>query len=90
MWKGDGDAGVCGSLGLGLGLGLMLDEGCVGEGGAGGEGTGGGSLSCERCGRRYALRSSLKRHQMLECGVVPQFPCPMCVYRATRRSSLAR
>lgn len=43
------------------------------------------------CGRSYTgfrMKTILKRHLMLECGVNPQFQCYLCKKRYTRKSSL--
>ncbi|KAF7272334.1 hypothetical protein GWI33_014883 [Rhynchophorus ferrugineus] len=33
---------------------------------------------CDMCGRIYLRKSSLRRHQRMECGVEPQYQCPSC------------
>ncbi len=35
-------------------------------------------FTCEKCGRTYASTGNLKRHKKYECGVKPQFSCPIC------------
>lgn len=38
----------------------------------------GNEFSCDKCGRRYKHRSSLKLHQRVECGKPPSFECHFC------------
>ena len=45
---------------------------------------------CPRCGRCYSRRGALIQHQRYECGVEPQFSCPMCPYKIKRKDSLNR
>nr|XP_024215963.1 zinc finger protein Xfin-like [Halyomorpha halys] len=44
-------------------------------------------FNCD-CGKSYRYRAGLYTHRKFECGKEPQFPCPVCSYRATRKSSL--
>lgn len=43
---------------------------------------------CTRCGRDYSCRSALLRHLRYECGVGPQFQCPICSVRFKRNERL--
>ncbi|XP_057378296.1 longitudinals lacking protein, isoforms A/B/D/L-like [Daphnia carinata] len=45
---------------------------------------------CPRCGRCYSRRGALIQHQRYECGIEPQFSCPMCPYKIKRKDSLNR
>ncbi|VVC28705.1 Zinc finger C2H2-type,Zinc finger, RING/FYVE/PHD-type [Cinara cedri] len=40
------------------------------------------------CGRNYQSNNGLKRHLRYECGVEPQFRCPICPKRFSRKSNL--
>ncbi|KAF7272324.1 hypothetical protein GWI33_014873 [Rhynchophorus ferrugineus] len=37
--------------------------------------------ACERCENSYTTINNLKRHLRYECGVLPQFKCPLCYKR---------
>lgn len=43
---------------------------------------------CDRCGRHYASSGNLKRHVKYECGVEPQFQCPICKKKFQHRHSV--
>lgn len=45
-------------------------------------------FKCVKCGRSYKQKVTLVRHQRYECGIVPQFPCSFCPYRAKHRAHL--
>lgn len=45
-------------------------------------------FNCRRCGKHYIYRSSLVRHQKLECGKEPQFQCPYCPKKSKLKSNL--
>lgn len=38
----------------------------------------------------YSQRGSMMRHLRLECGVVPQFQCPVCSYTSYRKGNINR
>lgn len=41
------------------------------------------------CGKRYSHKKSLWNHQNFECGgKTPQFKCPCCPHRASRKGNL--
>lgn len=43
---------------------------------------------CERCGRTYKTKYTLRRHERLECGLPAQYQCKLCDYRAKHKHSL--
>ncbi|KAG8259366.1 hypothetical protein J6590_014834 [Homalodisca vitripennis] len=45
---------------------------------------------CSSCKRTYVHKKNLLQHQRLNCGKEPQFPCPLCPYRATQKVSLKK
>ena len=45
-------------------------------------------FKCTTCGKNYIHRSSLARHQSLECGKEPQFQCPYCPKKSKLKSNL--
>ncbi|RXG58129.1 Trypsin-1 [Armadillidium vulgare] len=45
-------------------------------------------FSCDKCGRSYASTGNLKRHKKYECGVEPQFSCPVCQKKFQHRHSV--
>lgn len=48
----------------------------------------GGAYTCERCGNSYARPHSLNRHVRFECGVEPQFECPICHKKSKHKHNL--
>ncbi|KAK6630744.1 hypothetical protein RUM44_002913 [Polyplax serrata] len=45
--------------------------------------------SCLTCKKKYRWKSTLRRHEMVECGgKEPSFQCPQCPYRAKQRGNL--
>ncbi|CAH0381237.1 unnamed protein product [Bemisia tabaci] len=45
--------------------------------------------SCQHCGKRYRWKSTLKRHEVFECGgKEPAHQCPHCDYRAKQSGNL--
>ncbi|XP_008479274.1 longitudinals lacking protein-like [Diaphorina citri] len=45
--------------------------------------------SCQHCGKRYRWKSTLKRHEVFECGgKEPVHQCPHCDYRAKQSGNL--
>lgn len=45
--------------------------------------------SCSTCKKKYRWKSTLRRHEMVECGgKEPSFQCPQCPYRAKQRGNL--
>lgn len=55
---------------------------------AGNSGGWGGAYTCERCGNSYARPHSLNRHVRFECGVEPQFECPICHKKSKHKHNL--
>lgn len=49
-----------------------------------------GRHSCPRCGRQYKWKQTLLRHTKYECGVEPQFICPICRAPFHHRNVLQR
>lgn len=47
-----------------------------------------GAFSCSRCGNTYARPHSLNRHLRFECGVEPQFECPICRKKSKHKHNL--
>ncbi|PNF37615.1 hypothetical protein B7P43_G11946 [Cryptotermes secundus] len=45
-----------------------------------------GKFPCERCGRSYIRKDSLRRHLQWECGKEPTFQCPYCSQRCKRKA----
>ncbi|XP_076060708.1 uncharacterized protein LOC143036811 isoform X4 [Oratosquilla oratoria] len=45
-------------------------------------------FACDKCGRTYASTGNLKRHKKYECGVEPQFSCPICKKKFQHRHSV--
>ncbi|OXU25919.1 hypothetical protein TSAR_011824 [Trichomalopsis sarcophagae] len=44
---------------------------------------------CRFCGKGYRWKSTMRRHETLECGdKPPSFQCPECPYRARQRGNL--
>lgn len=43
---------------------------------------------CTRCNRRYKYKTSLWNHQRYECGIAPQFECPVCKMRCSHKGNL--
>ncbi|KAK9293614.1 hypothetical protein QLX08_011492 [Tetragonisca angustula] len=44
--------------------------------------------SCSRCGNAYTRSHSLNRHIKFECGVEPQFECPICHKKSKHKHNL--
>ncbi|XP_047360954.1 protein glass-like [Vespa velutina] len=44
--------------------------------------------SCLRCGNAYTRPHSLNRHIRFECGVEPQFECPICHKKSKHKHNL--
>ena len=40
---------------------------------------------CPRCGRRYKRKDSVTTHLRFECGILPQFTCPVCQHKVSHR-----
>ncbi|XP_011505831.1 PREDICTED: longitudinals lacking protein, isoform G-like [Ceratosolen solmsi marchali] len=44
---------------------------------------------CRFCGKGYRWKSTMRRHEMVECGgKPPAFQCPQCPYKARQRGNL--
>ncbi|KAG5320153.1 LOLA3 protein, partial [Pseudoatta argentina] len=43
---------------------------------------------CQRCGNAYTRPHSLNRHMKFECGVEPQFECPICHKKSKHKHNL--
>lgn len=49
----------------------------------------GKQYACQHCGKRYRWKSTLRRHENVECGgKEPVHQCPYCPYRAKQRGNL--
>ncbi|XP_043789487.1 longitudinals lacking protein, isoforms A/B/D/L isoform X7 [Apis laboriosa] len=46
------------------------------------------TYSCPRCGNAYSRPHSLNRHIRFECGVEPQFECPICHKKSKHKHNL--
>lgn len=45
--------------------------------------------ACRHCGKRYRWKSTLRRHETVECnGKEPAHKCPYCEYKAKQRGNL--
>jgi uncharacterized Zn-finger protein len=49
-----------------------------------------GVFPCDRCGRSYIRKDSLRRHLKYECGKEPAFQCPFCPQRCKRKAHQIR
>lgn len=46
-------------------------------------------FACRHCGKRYRWKSTLRRHETVECGgKAPSYSCPYCDYKAKQRGNL--
>lgn len=46
-------------------------------------------FECRHCGKRYRWKSTLRRHENVECGgKAPSHQCPYCAYKAKQRGNL--
>ncbi|XP_014207191.1 ikaros family zinc finger protein-like [Copidosoma floridanum] len=43
---------------------------------------------CRFCGKGYRWKSTMRRHEKVECGKQPSFQCPQCPYKARQRGNL--
>ncbi|KAF6197387.1 hypothetical protein GE061_020271 [Apolygus lucorum] len=46
------------------------------------------SFPCLRCWKTYRHPQHLWRHKKFECGVEPQFKCPVCPHKSKRKENL--
>ncbi len=45
--------------------------------------------ACRHCGKKYRWKSTLRRHETVECGgKEPRYSCPYCEYKAKQRGNL--
>lgn len=47
-----------------------------------------GIYHCQKCGKSYSRAHSLNRHVKFECGVEPQFECPICHKKSKHKHNL--
>jgi len=47
-----------------------------------------GIFPCVDCGKVYKHQPTMYNHRKFECGKEPQFHCPYCAYKATRKTYL--
>lgn len=46
-------------------------------------------FACRHCGKRYRWKSTMRRHEQVECGgKEPSFQCPQCPYKAKQKGNL--
>lgn len=46
-------------------------------------------FSCQHCGKRYKWKSTMRRHERVECGgKEPTFQCDFCPYKAKQKGNL--
>lgn len=51
--------------------------------------TDGKPFACRHCGKTYRWKSTLRRHENVECGgKAPSYECPYCAYKAKQRGNL--
>lgn len=50
----------------------------------------GHAFACRHCGKRYRWKSTMRRHERVECGgAAPSYGCPYCKYMAKQRGNLS-
>lgn len=47
-----------------------------------------GKYACPNCKKTYRYPHGLSRHLKYECGIEPQFQCPICPYKAKHKGHL--
>lgn len=63
---------------------MKFDESQNEEGGDEGK-----EFECRHCGKRYRWKSTLRRHERVECGgKAPSYDCPYCSYKAKQKGNL--
>lgn len=46
-------------------------------------------FACRHCGKKYRWKSTLRRHERVECGgKAPLYECPYCMYKAKQHGNL--
>lgn len=59
------------------------------DGISGSEQTESKQFACRHCGKQYRWKSTLRRHENVECGgKEPSYECPYCDYKAKQRGNL--
>ena len=48
----------------------------------------GSEFRCNRCGKHYMRKRTLRRHMRYDCGTEPKFSCSICGLKIRRRYAL--